>query len=209
MGAIVDHAREALKRLSAARGESLAELSRMLRRNDAYLQQFVGRGTPRRLAEEDRRLLARHFGVEESELGGPTTAAPTLVAVPYLAIRAAAGQGIAPDESLIRTEPFAPALLRELGVAPADASLVTAEGVSMRPTIQGGDRLLVDRGDARVDSEGIFVFRRDDLLSVKRVSRAGGGLRLASDNADYPSVVAARAEVTIVGRVKLLLRRPA
>ena len=85
MGAIVDRAREALKRLSAARGESLAELSRMLRRNDAYLQQFVGRGTPRRLAEDDRRLLARHFGVDAAELGGRTAAEPALVAVPYLA----------------------------------------------------------------------------------------------------------------------------
>lgn len=209
MAVIVDDPREALIRLSAARGESLAELSRMLRRNDAYLQQFVGRGTPRRLAEDDRRLLARHFGVEEAELGGPPPVAPALVAVPYLAVRAAAGRGIAVDESLIRTEPFAPSLLRELGVASTDASLVTARGESMAPTILDGDRLLVDRGDARVGGEGVFVFRRDDLLAVKRVARATGGLLLASDNPGYPSVVVSRAEVTIVGRVKLLLRRPA
>jgi repressor LexA len=207
MDAIVDDAREALLRLSAARGESLAELSRMLRRNDAYLQQFVHRGTPRRLAEDDRRLLARHFGVDESDLGGPP-AEPALVAVPYLAVRAAAGQGIAADESLIRAEPFAPSLLRELGVAPADASLVGASGDSMAPTILDGDRLLVDRGDARVGGEGIFVFRRDDLLSVKRVARVADGLRLASDNSAFPTVTVPRAEITLIGRVKLLLRRP-
>lgn len=208
MASIVDDPRRTLMRLSAARGESLAELSRMLRRNDAYLQQFVHRGTPRRLAEYDRRLLARHFGVDETELGGPPTAAAVLIAVPYLAVRAAAGQGIAPDDSLIRTEPFAPSLLRELGVAPMNASLVTADGESMTPTILNGDRLLVDRGDGRVAAAGVFVFRRDDLLAVKRVSRAEGGLLLASDNPAYPSVVTPRAEVTIVGRVKLLLRRP-
>jgi repressor LexA len=208
MDAIVDDARAALIRLSAARGESLAELSRMLRRNAAYLQQFVQRGTPRRLAEDDRRLLARHFGVDELELGGPP-AKPALVAVPYLAVRAAAGQGLAADESLIRTEPFAPSLLRELGVAPDDASLVSASGDSMAPTLLDGDRLLVDRGDARVGGEGIFVFRRDDLLSVKRVARVADGLRLVSDNAAYPTITVPRAEVTLIGRVKLLLRRPA
>lgn len=208
MDAFVDDARAALIRLSAARGESLAQLSRMLRRNEAYLQQFVARGTPRRLAEDDRRLLARHFAVDESELGGPP-AAPALVAVPYLAVRAAAGQGLAADDSLIRTEPFAPSLLRELGVAPADASLVSASGDSMAPTILDGDRLLVDRGDARVSGEGIFVFRRDDLLSVKRVARVADGLRLASDNAAYPTVTVPRGEVVVIGRVKLLLRRPA
>ncbi|MGC5075318.1 hypothetical protein, partial [Escherichia coli] len=40
---------------------SYAALSRMLRRNDAYLQQYVRRGTPRDLAERDRALLAAYF----------------------------------------------------------------------------------------------------------------------------------------------------
>lgn len=205
----MDDARAALIRLSAARGESLAELSRMIRRNDAYLQQFVARGTPRRLAEADRRLLARHFGVTEGELGGPTATESAMVAVPYLAVRAAAGQGIAADESLIRSEPFAPSLLRELGVAPADASLVTAAGDSMAPALVDGDRLLVDRADTRVGvSGGVFVFRRDELLAVKRVARVAGGVRLASDNPDYPTLVVPPSEVTVIGRVKLLLRRP-
>lgn len=208
-GEAMDEARRTLIRLSGERGESLSELSRMLRRNAAYLQQFVARGTPRRLAEEDRRLLARHFGVDEAELGAsPVTAAAT-VDVPYLAVRAAAGQGVAADETLIRTEPFAPALLREIGVAPKDASLITAAGESMAPGILDGDRLLIDRADTRVGEGGVFVFRRDDLLSVKRVSESDGRLLLASDNAAFPSVVVSRRDVALIGRVKLLLRRPA
>ena len=204
----MEDARAALVRLSAARGESLAELSRMLRRNAAYLQQFVVRGTPRRLAERDLRLLARHFGVDEAVLGGATDPESRLVPVPFLAVRASAGQGIAADETLIRTEPFAPALLRELGVAPANASLVTAAGDSMAPGIVGGDRLLVDRGDARLGADGVFVFRREDMLSVKRLARVNGDVRVASDNPDYPTVSVPAAELTVIGRVKLLIRRP-
>lgn len=61
--------RQTLLELARARGDSLMALSRLIGRNDAYLQQFVMRGSPRRLAEHDRRRLARHFGVDERQLG--------------------------------------------------------------------------------------------------------------------------------------------
>ena len=66
-----DETAAALERLIEERGEDYAGLSRLLGRNPAYVQQYIKRGTPRRLAEEDRRLLARYFGVDEALLGGP------------------------------------------------------------------------------------------------------------------------------------------
>jgi hypothetical protein len=63
--------RAALERLCAERGEDFAGLSRMLGRNPAYIQQFVRRGVPKRLKEEERRKLARYFSVSEALLGGP------------------------------------------------------------------------------------------------------------------------------------------
>ena len=60
-----------LERLCAERGEDFAGLSRMLGRNPAYIQQFVRRGVPKRLKEEERRKLARYFAISESLLGGP------------------------------------------------------------------------------------------------------------------------------------------
>ena len=50
--------RVVLERLCAERGEDFAGLSRMLGRNPAYIQQFVRRGVPKRLREEERRKLA-------------------------------------------------------------------------------------------------------------------------------------------------------
>ena len=67
--------RAALQRLIEERGEDYAGLSRLLGRNPAYIQQYIKRGSPRRLAEDDRRLLARYFGVDEAALGGPARAA--------------------------------------------------------------------------------------------------------------------------------------
>lgn len=205
----MNDARNAIVRLSADRGESLAALSRMLRRNDAYLQQFVHRGSPRRLAESDRRLLANHFAVDESLLGGLPGASES-IAVPYLSVRASAGPGLATeDERLVRTEPFAPRLLREAGVSPATASLIETSGDSMAPGILDGDRLLVDRGDTCVAaSAAIFVFRREGELAVKRLAREQALIRVASDNPEYPTMTVDREAIQVIGRVKLLLRRP-
>jgi hypothetical protein len=55
--------------MSEERGASLATLSLMLGRNAAYLQQFVTKGSPKRLAEDDRRTLAMFFGIDERRLG--------------------------------------------------------------------------------------------------------------------------------------------
>lgn len=61
--------RDAVRNLAADRGESLAALSRMIGKNDAYLQQFIKRGTPARLPEDARLILARHFNIDERLLG--------------------------------------------------------------------------------------------------------------------------------------------
>jgi hypothetical protein len=61
--------RATIAKLAAERGVSLAGTSRMIRRNEAYLQRFVKRGTPVWLAEDDRLLLARFFSVNDRLLG--------------------------------------------------------------------------------------------------------------------------------------------
>lgn len=213
---------ETLEALAAARGVSLSELSRLLGRNLAYLQQFVRRGTPRRLDERDRATLAQFFGVEETMLGGPAREAE--VAVPYLTVAASAGRGaVAGEERVIRAEHFTARMLREAGVSPAGASIIDAVGDSMAPGVLAGDRLLVDRslvsrsvvggsvvgwGDVRLAGDGIYVVRRGDELLVKRVRREGAKIVLVSDNADYAPIVCAADEVAVIGRVKLLLRAP-
>ena len=85
-----------LERLCAERGEDFAGLSRMLGRNPAYIQQFVRRGVPKRLKEEERRKLARYFSVSETLLGGPPAMeqAPVgLISVKLHPVRVFAGPG--------------------------------------------------------------------------------------------------------------------
>lgn len=101
-------ARAALERLIRERGEDYASLSRLIGRNPAYMQQFIKRGTPKALAEADRRQLARYFGVAEELLGGPPADEPegpgARVAVPQLDVGASAGHGALPGDERLRSQ---------------------------------------------------------------------------------------------------------
>lgn len=196
------------------RGDSSVALSRMLGRNAAYVQQFIKRGVPRKLDEEDRRTLARYFGVAEAMLGGPVEVpVPVsarrrsgLIAIPQLAVGASAGPGALPDSERVEAWlGFDAVWLRRLTATPDQVSAIRVEGDSMMPILSDGDDILVDRGDAgdRL-RDGIYVIRIDDALNVKRlaINPAGRSVTVRSDNAAYPSwpdVPAARIDV--IGRV--------
>lgn len=204
-----DDPRAALKALAAeSRGESLASLSRLIGRNEAYLQQWVTRGTPRVLAEADRAVLARYLGVKEVVLGGPLAAppAPKHVRVPRLDVAAAAGPGaINEGEVAVGELGFPPRLLRALGVREGPLALIRARGWSMEPGIADGDELLVDEGDRRVPVKGgVFVLRVDGATLVKRVRRGRDRLAITSDHPDAPPVTGEAVEV--IGRVVWLGR---
>lgn len=186
--------RIALERLCAERGEDFAGLSRMLGRNAAYIQQYVRRGVPRRLKEEERRKLARYFAVSESLLGGPpeeTGAATGLISVKRHPVSVSAGPGAIVSEEQGRAYfGFDERWLKALtATPPARLSIVRVEGDSMAPTLSAGDDILVDLGDAadRV-RDGIYVLRVDDAVVVKRIALhpMGGTVTVQSDNPAYP-----------------------
>lgn len=199
--------RAALEALMAQHGIGFAELSRVIGRNPAYLQQFARRGTPRVLAEADRQRLAEFFGVPDARLGGPK--ASGLVEIARLDIGASAGPGRLTDaEAARRPGELSPALLRQLGVRPQAASMIRVEGDSMEPLLADGDEILVDRDRSEVRARGgIFVIRIDGALMVKRLRpAAGGGLEVVSENPAYPPRRYAPGEVEVVGRVAWMSR---
>jgi len=204
--------RAALERLIHERGEDYVGLSRLLGRNPAYIQQFIKRGSPRRLHEKDRQTLARYFNVSEQALGGPPPErakghASGLILVPRLDIGASAGAGaFADDEWPIAHIGFDPAWLRQLTRGrKADLSLIRVQGDSMAPTLVEGDDILVDRSDGTERlRDGIYVLRRDDTLMVKRVaiSPAARRVTIKSDNDAYPGWEGVElGDIDLIGRV--------
>jgi hypothetical protein len=204
--------RAALERLIRERGEDMAGLSRLLGRNAAYLQQFIRRGTPRRLAEEDRLTLARYFGVDEALLGGRPTPGAGLRPVPRLAVEASAGPGAIGDDEAARGQVgFDPRWLRRIAGGSEHLSIIEVRGDSMAPTLVEGDEILVDGSESgRRIRDGIYVLRMDGALLVKRLSPDPSGRRLSvrSDNPAYPSWEDCEAgSIDLVGRVVWTGRR--
>lgn len=185
---------------------SLASLSAMLGRNPSYLQQFVRKGSPRRLEERDRQRLAEFFGVSEAELGAPARNLPRgsaeeFLAVPRLPLDASAGPGaVGSEEISLDSFRFSRRWLRDMGLEGADLSAIRVEGDSMEPVLRSGDEIFVDRNKRA--GEGIHVVRIGDALHVKQVQACGPDrIRLVSANEAYSPTELARGEVEIIGRV--------
>ncbi len=210
-------ARKRLLDLSKEKGASLASLSELLGRNASYLQQFIKKGSPKKLEEGDRKMLARFFGVPQEELGGPVGGAleensyaaagssadgPDWVDVARLNIGASAGSGTLPmGEEAFDAFRFSRRWLAEQGLAGAQLSAITVEGDSMEPLLNNGDEILIDRR-AQPFRDGVHVVRLGDTLMVKRVAQAGAGrFSLLSQNLAYPPVDVSADEMQLIGRV--------
>lgn len=202
--------RKALERLCEERGEDFAGLSRMLGRNPAYIQQYVRRGVPKRLGEEERRKLARYFAVPEVLLGGPPGEngnVQGLMSVNRHPVAVSAGPGAIVAEELGKPYfAFDERWLKTLTpTPPTKLSIVRVEGDSMAPTLSAGDDILVDLADADERlRDGIYVLRVDDAVVVKRLALhpTGRQLTIQSDNPAYPDWPdCGLDEINCIGRV--------
>ncbi|WP_430427672.1 S24 family peptidase [Parasphingorhabdus sp.] len=204
----MDDVRETLERLIRQNGDDYSGLSKMLGRNPAYIQQFIKRGSPRKLDPDDRRQLASFYGVDEQVLGGPpSTDNDGMVEVPVLDVNASAGHGaLATSEDRTTRFSFDERWLRKLTPAKgASLSVIRVIGDSMEPTLSDGDDVLVDASDhgSRL-RDGIYVVRVDDTLMVKRIALRPDSkfVTITSDNPTYPTWNDVdRSTIHIAGRV--------
>ena len=218
---LADDPRMILDRLIRDQRTDYRRVSLLIGRNPAYIQQFIKRGSPKRLSEEDRSRLAAFFGVSEEILGsrhgriavkglGPKST--DIFFVPRLSIGASAGAGIdVDDDTSSGSFAFDGRWLRSLGVERSFLSMIRVEGDSMAPTLNDKDDILVDGSDtlSRL-RDGIYVLRMGGLLMVKRVSLVPGQGRISvmSDNSHYPSYADIGVDsLHIVGRVVWFGRR--
>ena len=206
--------------IRASRDDDYASISILIGKNHAYIQQFIRRGIPKRLKEEDRRKIARHFNVAEWELGGPLeTPAPTrsrrgfsdagtagIVLIPCYDVSASAGFGAFVEREWAEEYmPFQSNFLHALTQTPAEKlSIIRVDGDSMAPTLNDGDRILVDTQARTPGRDGVYVLRSDDVLNVKRLSvnPATGLLSIKSDNPLYDNYFDVDPEtVQVIGKV--------
>jgi phage repressor protein C with HTH and peptisase S24 domain len=110
-------------------------------------------------------------------------------AIPRVAAEASAGPGaLNGDVEVIGSMAFRRDWLREHGIKPGRALLVTVTGDSMKPSIHPGDLVLLDQARTEIVNGRPFIFvDADGETRLKRLHRLGRtALALVSDNPDHP-----------------------
>lgn len=211
--------RQRLEALICSSGIGYAQLSRVIGRNPAYIQQYLKRGVPRRLGEVERRRIAGHFGVSEGELGGrmsdaAATSGPKaavgrhddIVLLPYL--DPLTGVAMAGEDAARLC--FDPALAGQCGRNVESLAALRIESDAMYPTLADGDRIVIDLSDRSRLRDGIYVVVTGGGLMVKRltVSPISGRISILSDNPLYPAFPdCAPDEIHVLGRAKWVGKR--
>ncbi|WP_431860082.1 hypothetical protein [Azospirillum sp.] len=67
-GRELDRVRELIVKKSREKGVTLAELSRLAERNEAYVHQFIYRGSPKHLPEDVRKVISISLEIPEDDL---------------------------------------------------------------------------------------------------------------------------------------------
>lgn len=96
--------------------------------------------------------------------------------------------------------------LRRLGIAPGNAVVVDAHGISNEPKIVDGSVVLINRGDReRLDGD-FFAFRYDGELLIKRLQKVEGvGVLATAENPNFKPKTrvysnAGEGEIDVIGR---------
>lgn len=202
-------------------GADYAAVSRHLGKNASYIHQFIFRGTPRRLREDDRRKLAAYFNISEFELGGPVSriaeseqaeSEHSYLFVPAYDIAASAGPGVIVEREEQRGAlAFRRDWIKSVSNAPADQlAVMRVDGDSMYPTLAHGDHVLIDLQQTDVSRDGIYILRVDDAIQIKRLLVHPGTrqIRIKSDNPVFDQwPECAPDSLSILGRAVWVGRR--
>jgi DNA-binding Xre family transcriptional regulator len=99
----------------------------------------------------------------------------------------------------------------ELRMTRQRARILEVRGDSMAPTLNSGDRVMVDLRDRMPSPGGLFAYFDGFGVSVKRIEVVERSdppsLRVSSDNSNHGTYVVTAEEAHIIGRVILQIRR--
>lgn len=91
---------------------------------------------------------------------------------------------------------------------PSKLTFTLGKGDSMRPTIQDGDMVLIDRSQRSVhEQDAHWALTIGDVGMIKRLRVRGETVTILSDNKEVPPDTAHPDEINIVGRVIFIGRR--
>jgi len=208
---------QAIEKGKVDRPTKLRELARALRARPEYLMGEVD-ADPTYSTDDP---AAPDADIPEPDIPGVSTLKPYQAAIPGaspdvdvsagagpggLSLPASTGKGgVIYSADAIRGEIYLPNyLLSEFTRAHSPRiHWVAVRGDSMTPTLNAGERVMVDTTDTSTAQGGVFVVRDPDgEIMVKRVRKLPAGqVELVSDNPAQGNMVFDAEEISVIGRV--------
>ncbi|PJC85691.1 peptidase [Vibrio sp. HA2012] len=133
--------------------------------------------------------------------------------IPEFNVQAAAGAGCLTNTEF-QTGVFTVSieLVKSLGLIPSYTAIVFCSGESMVPTMNDGDRIIVDTRELTEPvKDGVYVIRIDEMVYVKRLkwNILEQSYSIISDNPDYDSFEVKGDDLKrlkIIGRAAMVMR---
>ncbi|MDO6708427.1 S24 family peptidase [Photobacterium sp. 1_MG-2023] len=133
--------------------------------------------------------------------------------IPEFNVQAAAGAGcLSNTEYQTSVFTVSTALVKSLGLLPEYSAIVFCSGESMLPTMDDGDRILVDTRELTEPvKDGVYVIRIDEMVYVKRLkwNILNQSYSVVSDNPSYDDFEVAGDDLKrlkIIGRAAMVMR---
>ena len=135
----------------------------------------------------EKLLENRNRALIANPQGGKTRTHLDHVLIPVYALSASAGPGTAiPEQEPLIDLAFPGDWIRAASTQPGKLAAVRVDGDSMEPVLQDGETVLFDTSPDRLRGDGIFLFRMDGALFVKRLVRMGKSIQVISENPKFP-----------------------
>ena len=182
-------------------GHTYRELSLKIGRKEAYIQQYIKYGLPKRLNEIDRKKLCRLLEIDEHQLmDDEIFSAPQDVNAHTDKITVDI-YSLQPNKAWNSIGKLT-IPLRELNLNDnSKPCIIKMFGDYMEPTLTNGDFVFFDLSYTDFCGDGIYVLELNGTTYIKRIQQPEDEqLRLIADNPLYASINVASDKVKILGR---------
>ncbi len=207
----IDQIRAHIDALIKEKNKNYRSLSLAIGKNEAYLHQFINKGSPLRLPESERRKLAELLDVEEQEL--------TDIILP---------------KSTYNTDPKSSALIELISLAPTKnfeaktsgylsiplsdfsnfssapaqtTKMFRITGDSMFPTLKDGDYVFLDTSVNSLTSDGLYLIELPNGWHVRRLQQISSSeCAVILDNAKYQSTTCSLKKLKIIGKISFAFK---
>ncbi|CAH6921847.1 helix-turn-helix domain-containing protein [Vibrio gigantis] len=145
----------------------------------------------------ERQNIPEKIFLKARQLSQKAVSLPTgYLELKFFDIEVSAGQGTLVEKeeessAMVFSEKF---IRQELGFNPNNIFLMPVRGDSMIPTLKNQSVVMVNRVDG-FSTDGIYVFRYDNRLMVKRLQFLPNGIKVVSDNSAYEAWELGKEEI--------------